>query len=320
MKDERALVDELRARFHTDHDHVRVGIGDDAAVLRAREDVVLTVDVAVEDVHFRRSFATLDVIAARAFHAAVSDLAAMGAESLGALVALVLPSSLTDEALSAMLEGLARASRETDTPIVGGNTSRGPSIAITTTAIGAASAPILRSGAEIGDVLYVTGSTGDRALGLALLLGGHEVSSALEESARGAIEAWRHPRARLREGRALVGVASSAIDLSDGLAMDLHRLARASGVGARVELAALTHGPRFHDLAACIGADPAALLLEGGEAYELLFTAPKDAHIPFTAFAIGEIVEGSDVTVRAEGVEQPLVERGFDHVARGPQD
>lgn len=320
MKDERALVDELRARFHTDHDHVRVGIGDDAAVLRAREDVVLTVDVAVEDVHFRRSFATLDVIAARAFHAAASDLAAMGAESLGALVALVLPSSLTDEALSAMLEGLARASRETDTPIVGGNTSRGPSIAITTTAIGASSSPILRSGAQVGDTLYVTGGTGDRALGLALLLGGHDVPASLEEAAALAIEAWRAPRARLREGRALVGVASSAIDLSDGLAMDLHRLARASGVGARVEVAALTHAAHFYELAACIGADPRALLLEGGEAYELLFTAAKDVTIPFPAFAIGEIVAGSEVTVLVDGAEQPLEERGFDHVARGPQD
>jgi thiamine-monophosphate kinase len=316
MNDEHALVERLRARFATDDPAVRVGIGDDAAVVRFSGDAVLTVDVSVEDVHFRRAFAPLDVIAERAFHAAASDIAAMAARPTCALISLVLPEGFAEDELDALLRGLARASSALGTPIVGGNTSRGPSIAISTTVMGTATAPLLRSGARVGDRLYVTGATGDRALGLEVLLRDATATIApeLREAASAFANAWRTPRARIAEGLALSGIATSAIDLSDGLAKDLHRVVEASGVRARVFADALPFGPSFDASAHALGLDATTIALEGGEAYELLFTMPADATLPFAAIAIGEIVAGAGVVVVEGGVERVIGPRGFDHL------
>lgn len=318
VSDERALVEKLRERFRADAPTVRVGIGDDAAVVSLPGESVLTVDVSVEDVHFRRDFGPLDVLAERAFHAAASDLAAMGAAPACALVSLVLPSSLDEAGLDAILVGLARAARELALPIVGGNTSRGPSIAINTTAIGRADRPILRSGARPGDGLFVTGSTGDRALGLELLLRGGAacVPSSLRGHAARFVDAWLRPRARLEAGLALAGVASSAIDVSDGLALDLHRILDASGpgLGARVDADAIPVSEGFADVARALGVAPDAILLGGGEAYELLFTAAPDVVLPFSATALGRITDDGAVHVRTGDVTRPLSPVGFDHL------
>ncbi len=314
MKDESALVERLIARFDTRSPHVLLGIGDDAAVVRVFGDSVLSVDVSVEGTHFRRAFAPLDVLAERAFHAAMSDLAAMGAAPSCVLVSLVLPADLDDASLDTLLVGLARAASELEAPIVGGNTSRGPCLVINTTVIGVARAkPLLRSGARVGDRVYVTGPTGDRALGLEILLRG---ASSLSEPARGApfVSAWCMPRARIAEGLALAPVATSAIDISDGLAKDLHRVLDASGVGARLWADALPRALDFDALATALGLDPVTLLIAGGEAYELLFTAPPDIAMPAWAHPIGEIVPTRELVLDVGGQTRAVGPLGFDHI------
>lgn len=316
MKDESALVERLIARFGTRAPHVRLGIGDDAAVVRTAGDSVLSVDVSVEGTHFRRGFAPLDVIAERAFHAAMSDLAAMGAAPSCALVSLVLPDDLDDASLDAVLIGLARAAAALGTPIVGGNTSRGPCLVISTTVMGTANDfPLLRGGARVGDIVYVTGSTGDRALGLEVLLRGvTSLPDGMRTRAAGFVSAWCSPRARITEGLALGGIATSAIDVSDGLAKDLHRVLDASGLGARLRASALPRAPDFDALASAIGLDPTTLLLSGGEAYELLFTASADATLPAWACAIGEVVATRGLVIDMGDETRTVGPLGFDHM------
>jgi thiamine-monophosphate kinase len=308
--DELERIAALTARFGRGGRDVVLGIGDDAAVLRISGDVVATVDVAVEDVHFRLGWAPLDALAYRAFMAATSDLAAMGAEPRGALLSLVLPASITDDGLFAIVDGVERAAAAIGCPVVGGNLSAGKELSIGTTALGAKTRGLLRrDGARPGDGLFVTGHPGDRALGLEVLLRDGERS----EEADSLVEAWLTPRARIAEGLALLGRATSAIDISDGLLMDLGHLARASGVGARVELGSIPRHPAYAEVARALGVDPLAPLLGGGDAYELLFTAPPGIDVADVGVRIGEITESDGVTVFDRGAPIARPAAGHRH-------
>lgn len=162
MSDEFSRIARLRERFASSNAATLVGIGDDAAVLRASSsNTVVTVDAAVEGTHFRRSFAPWDVLARRAMVAAASDLAAMGARPRAAVVAMTLPPDIDDAAFDALMEGSAQCADEIGAPIVGGNLSAGRDVTITTTWIGETNDKgLLRSGANVGDVLCVTGPLG----------------------------------------------------------------------------------------------------------------------------------------------------------------
>ncbi len=309
--DEHARIAALAARYRRGDGRVIVGIGDDAAVLRTDGPLVATVDAAVEGVHFRRAFARLDALARRAFVAAASDLAAMGAEPLGALSSLVLPPDVDDEAFLAIVDGTAAAARELDCAVIGGNLSAGPTLSITTTVLGTARGGVLaRGGARPGDVVYASGPPGDRALGLEVLLRrGPGASGALGELAR----AWLAPHARIAEGRAFVGRATAAIDVSDGLLADLGHLCAASGVGAVVDVGALPRHPAFHDVAAELGVAPLDCLLGGGEAYELVFTAPPGVDVAGLGVAIGRCTEGSAIECLDGGRPVTPPRAGFRH-------
>ncbi len=303
-----ALTDRFR---HLSKDLV-VGIGDDAAVVRLDGDLVATVDVAVEGVHFRREWAGLDRLARRAFHAAVSDLAAMGAEPRGALLSLVLPGCVDDAGFLAIVSGIAAAAEALSCPVVGGNLSAGAELSITTTALGVSRGALLtRGGARAGDVLYVTGAPGDRALGLEALLAGR--ASDGDAATRELVDAWLDPRARVAEGRALVGRATAAIDVSDGLLSDLGQLCRASGVGACVEVEAIPRHPRFEEVAAALGVSALECLLGGGEAYELLFTAPPDVDVSSLGVPIGRCVEGAGAEATLGGAPVAIARAGYGH-------
>ncbi len=310
--DELERIAALASRFGRGGRDVIVGIGDDAAVLRTGADVVATVDVAVEDVHFRRAWAPLDRLAYRAFMAAASDLAAMGAEPLGALLSLVLPASVDDKDFLAVIDGVERAAAAIGCPVVGGNLSAGAALSIGTTALGAASRGVLRrSGARPGDGVYVTSHPGDRALGLEVFLRyGAPAGSA---DARALAESWLTPKARIPEGLALVGRATAAIDISDGLLADLGHLVEASGVGARLELAAIPRHHAFEAVARELGIDPLAPLLGGGDAYEILFAAPPDVDVGAVGVRIGDIVDGDGVAVFDDGAPVAAPKPGHRH-------
>lgn len=300
--------------------HAEVGIGDDAAVLlpaSPNERRVLSVDTCVEGVHFERGFASDHDIGYRAFVAAASDLAAMGAHGDTALVSLILPSWVDDVVFKSLAEGIAEAAEASGISVVGGNLSSGDALSITTTVVGLSACPLLRSGAVPGHGVFVTGAPGERALGLRL------IQDAVKDPAGAPfIESWRRPTPRIRAGIALRGVASAAIDISDGLVQDLGHLCVASRVGAQIDLATLPVSPAFRHTAATlvpVGGDPILLALYGGEDYELLYTAAMDDPVAQNiGTLIGRIVllPPAAQSPRVSATTGPLPAGvGFDHFA-----
>ncbi len=318
---ELARVAALRARFGAPSTGagVRVGIGDDAAVLEMLGGsdpklLVWTVDAQVEGTHFRTDWASWEDIGWRSFMAAASDLAAMGAEPVAALSALVLAPAVDDEALAALARGQAAAAAAVGAAVVGGNLARGTETSITTTLLGRAAQPVLRSGARPGDGLWLAGPVGLAGVGLALLV--KNVQSARSPGAEACLQAWRRPVARIAEGRALAGAAHAAIDVSDGLAHDAWQLAEASGVRLVLDLASVlaAGGAALTAGAAALGDDPAEHALHGGEDYALLVASPR-ALPGFARIGAVEVHDdGARVRTRTtQGTVVDVEPRGFDH-------
>ncbi|HEX4352378.1 MAG TPA: thiamine-phosphate kinase [Polyangiales bacterium] len=313
MSDEFERIARLRERFQSVvSSDVLVGIGDDAAVIAASPDnLALSVDSAVEGVHFERSFGSLHAIAARAFTAAISDLAAMAARPSSALSSLILP-PLTEAEFDELCAGLADASARYRCPIVGGNLASGRELSITTTVIGRLSGRGLsRAGAKPGDRICVTGPLGSAALGLLLL------QRMAAERGPLFVERFRSPHARIAEAEQIRDFASAAIDVSDGTLQDLGHVCAASGCGAELSAAALPFEPGFTDLARALGVDPLTLALFGGEDYELIYTVPEDARSIGPGRCIGRITSQRDILVLDEhGHAIELSGRGYRHFAR----
>ena len=297
-----------------DGEGVVVGIGDDAAVLAPSESSqIVTVDVAVEGVHFRREWGSWRVLARRAVVCAASDVAAMGGRGRCALVALVLPAGFADAALDEIADGIADAARECKAPVVGGNLSSGTELSITTTVIGEVDgAPMRRSGARPGDGIYVTGPVGAAGLGLAILARGGPVD---EEPHRYFVERWRRPIARLVEGMRLRNTATACIDVSDGLLADLGHLCEQSSVGARLYASELPLARGFRELARTFDLDPIELALGSGDDYQLLFTAPATPVAKQLATRIGEVRPADDGVVALGEHGEPLTvsHAGWQH-------
>jgi thiamine-monophosphate kinase len=271
-------------------------IGDDAAVLApSSEALVWTIDEQVERVHFRRDLCSFEDIGWRATMAAASDLAAMGARPLGALAAIVVPADIDDAALDAIARGQREACDVIGAKVVGGNLSRGDTLSIATTWLGSCERPMLRSGARVGDTVYVIGALGLASAGFKALSSAKTLDAPAE-----AITAWRRPRARITDGLRIASSATSCIDVSDGLAIDAGRIARASGVRVALDGSALRR---------CLhSATNIEDALGGGEDYALLFTSASPALEGATR--IGVIESGVGVTL--DGV---AVSGGFDHFA-----
>jgi thiamine-monophosphate kinase len=288
---ERQIIARVRARVPAAPSFVVVGIGDDAAVLepaRNRLDIVTT-DAAVEGVHFDRRFMDAVSIGHRVLAANLSDLAAMGAEPRTALLSLMLPEALPVAELDAMLDGFMALATRTGTHLIGGNVTRSPGpLVIDVTVSGTAKRRkvLTRSGARAGDGLYVSGSVGGAAAGLAWLQHDGGPGTPAAPAIADAVARFLRPEPRLRLGL-LAGrtrAASAAMDLSDGLADAVRQLAEASGTGARIEAADL---PVHPGVAGVVGEGEATLAtaLAGGEDYELLLAVPRRAGKRFAAAA-----------------------------------
>lgn len=314
MSSEFARVAQIEAILRRECREVSLSIGDDCAVLAPSDKPrVWTVDAAVQGVHFSRDYMALDDIAYRAFMAAASDVAAMGGRCVAALSALVLPGTFSDAELRLLVTGLARAADLCGCPIVGGNLARGGELSLTTSVLGECPNQVItRSGARVGDGLFVTGSLGGAALGFRALSSGRGNEALFARE----IEHFLQPRARLDCALDMARYATSAIDISDGLMQDLEHLCRASHVGARVEASALPLLAGFADAARALSLDPIALALDGGEDYQLLFTAPRTDVPNELAHWIGTITDERDgvCVLDAEGHERTRG-RGFDHFA-----
>jgi thiamine-monophosphate kinase len=277
-------------------DAVDLSVGDDCAILRLApgERLATSVDTMVEGVHFPADSFPED-IGFRAVSVAASDLAAMGARPLAMTVALTLPAA--DELwLHAFSQGLADAVSAYRLPLVGGDTTRGP-LTISVQVMGSlpAEQALLRSGAQAGDQLFVTGNLGDAAAALAFLAGDWRFEP---DDAEYLLERFNRPRARLDMGLELLGHASAAIDISDGLLADAGHIAAASGVKLCIEPQLLPLSPA---LASC--ADPQQArrwALSGGDDYELCFCLPPGATAPPGCTRIGMVEHGSGVDSGAD--------------------
>jgi thiamine-monophosphate kinase len=284
------------------------GLGDDAGVVPVPpgEQLVASTDVAVEDVHFRSHWLAPAEIGYRAAMAALSDLAAMGAAPRAMLVALTLPERWRT-AVDEVADGIALAARETGAPIVGGDVTSGTALALAITVLGSAVAPMRRTGASVGDAVWVTGALGGPGLALAAYAEGRAPD--LEHARR-----FAAPRARIGEGQWLATHgATAAVDISDGLGADLAHLAAASGVRVTVDL---------DRLPLVAGATPEQAVASGEE-YELAVTGPasldadafaREFGIPLTRIGT---VESGDAGVAGTRLGKPApIPAGFGHFAR----
>ncbi len=289
------------------------GIGDDAALLAVPpgHELAVTTDTLVAGRHFPDDAAPFD-IGWKALAVNLSDLAAMGAEARWLTLALTLPTADASFLAEFSRGFFALAGREGVT-LVGGDTTRGP-LSITVTAMGVlpAGSALRRDGAHAGDDLYVSGPLGDAGLGLRLVLG-QWPDTLSDAHAAHVLARLNRPEPRLATGRALRGVASACLDISDGLAQDLGHLLVASGVGAELALDRL---PRSDALAAIDAGFADVLALTSGDDYELLFTAPASAREAVTALGatcIGRITEDAGLRLFRDGAAVTLPVAGFTH-------
>lgn len=299
---------------------VRVGVGDDAAILDlpAGMELVAAVDTLVAGVHFPHGSPPAS-IGHRALAVNLSDLAAMGARPAWALLALTLPRA--DESwLAEFAAGMAALARAHDVALVGGDTTSGP-LCVTVQVLGNVprSSALLRSGGRPGDAVFVSGTPGDAAAGLAIEQGRLAVDA---ETAAHLRERFLYPAPRLALGECLRRYASACIDVSDGLLGDASKLARASGCGVEI-----SHGdvPVSEALTRAVGEQRAReLALTGGDDYELCFTAPPtiaaklSTELPPERWGytrIGTLREAPGADVIRDGTVMSLSHCGYDHFA-----
>ena len=254
-----------------------LGSGDDAALwkLLPGEVEAASVDLLVEDVHFRRSYCTASEIGYKAIAVNVSDLAAMGARPRFGLVGLAVPKNLSTEWIESFADGIREACERYKFTIVGGDLTGSPGpIMISITAIGAQQdgKALLRSGAQAGDDLWVAGWLGLSRVALEAL----EVGKERRDISKACLEAYLRPEAKVEEGMWLAeeGLATSAIDISDGLLGDLSHILERSGTGAKIEVARLPLHSEMVTFFSGVVEKAREFSLRGGEDYALLFTVP----------------------------------------------
>jgi thiamine-monophosphate kinase len=294
------------------------GIGDDCALVPAGAGtLVVSVDLSVEDVHFRRDWLSFEEIGWRAAAAALSDLAAEGAEAVGLLASVAAPRASAEEDMLLLMSGVGAAVRDAGGLVLGGDLTAGERWVIDVVVLGRAERPVTRAGAQPGDGLWVSGHLG---------------------SARAALKAWQrggapspearaafaHPEPRIRLGRALSRAGARAmIDLSDGLGGDAPHLSAASGARLEIDLDHLPVSAAAINAAAGAGIPAAQFAAVGGEDYELLAALPptfaaveagevtRETGVPLSR--IGWVRAGAGVRFELDGQEVSL--GGFDHFA-----
>jgi thiamine-monophosphate kinase len=306
---------------------VRLGIGDDCAILRplAGYELLVTTDFSLEGRHFRRAWHPAQSVGHRTLARGLSDLAAMGAQPLAAFLSLALPKAVARDSkwLDGFLSGLLALAAEARVPLAGGDTAEAPGNEVLADIVLVGSAPagraLTRSGARPGDAIYVTGALGGAAAELAAV-----AKSPARFRRANAEDDHPHlfPQLRLAVGATLVRrrLATACIDVSDGLSTDLGHLCEASSVAAELDAALLP----AHPLTATLQpAKQIAAILHGGEDYELLFTARPSAKIPraiggVPVTCIGRILpyrkSRARMTIVAEGTRFELEPRGWEHL------
>jgi thiamine-monophosphate kinase len=290
------------------------GLGDDCGLIPIGDGTLaVSTDVSVEGVHFRLDWISFADVGWRSTAAALSDLAAEGAEPLGVLCAVTLPARAAESQLIEVMSGAGAAAASVGAPVLGGDLSSGPGWSIAVTALGRTTRPVTRAGAQPGDRLWVTGTLGGSRAALEAWRRG-------EDPGADSLKRYSHPEPRIAAGRWLADHGARAmIDLSDGLAGDAGHLAAASGVGIDVELNALPVEGEVRVEARRRGVSPGQFAAEGGEDFELLVALPtsfdgvadfsRQCGLPLTR--VGTVRAGSEVRFLQDGVALNL--QGFSH-------
>lgn len=289
---------------------VRVGPGDDAAVLAIKDAVATSVDVLVEGVHFRRDWSEARDVGRKAVAVNVADLEAIGARATALLVGFSAPAELDVGWVLDFADGLSQEGQAAGVSVLGGDVTKARDITIAVTAMGSLEGrePVLRSGARPGDIVAVNGRLGWAAAGLAVLGRGFR-------SPRVLVDAQRVPQVSYGAGAVAAGAgATSMIDISDGLLADLGHVAQASGVLINVHQDAFELAEPLQAVAAATGADPYTFLFTGGDDHALAATFPSVDSVPKGWLVVGrvELADHDQIGVLVDGAvwEAP---GGFDH-------
>ena len=303
------LISHLQNMLAPRH-RVRVGIGDDAAVLESIASPVVTCDALIEGVHFRLDWTNWRDLGWKAMAVNISDIAAMGGNPIAAFVCLALPQNSEVESVQKLYEGMEEAAAQFNFTIAGGDTTKSPGpLMISITLVGDAPRPILRSGAQVGDILLVTGTLGASAAALECLQNAQAAPVEL-------LQRHHRPTPRLREMNTALEVKNAihaALDLSDGLAGDAAHIARASNVTLEIETSMLPISKECRNLAELQQKDAFDWALSGGEDYELLLcVAPEQVKAVKAAIeqtgtpctAMGRVLPRENAPVMLKGKEK----------------
>ncbi len=325
------FIEKIRSAMKARNPHVVLGIGDDAAIFKPAKghELVFTTDMLVEGRHFDFKWISPWQLGAKTMAVNVSDCAAMGAKPTVAVVSLGVPKDYPVANLEAFYDGLKSWGEQFGAQVVGGDTVGSDQFLVNVALVGEVETgrALRRSGAKAGDALFVTGTLGDSAGGLHSLLHPSEKG---KETAPLLVKRHLTPTPRFNTGRVLSSkkLASSAIDISDGLSSEVHHLCGESGVGAEIHEEALPISPSLAHYCGERGLSPLDFVLNGGEDYELLFTVP----LPRISEAVQKLPAETGVAVKSigrmvpkskgvslitrRGERKPLAAKGFDHFAR----
>ena len=278
-----------------DQKNLHFGIGDDGAILAPSTlPTVATMDLAVEDVHFKTDWSTAHQIGAKVAVANIADIYAMGGDPHSLLVGISLTGKEEVDWVLDLARGIAEEAKKVGAQVIGGDTVRGEKITIAITALGTTSEPIYRSGAKVGDHLVVSGLPGTSAAGLALL------KAKKRELFPEIVKAHLQPSVDGKKAHALISAGATAMcDLSDGLLVDVTRISEASGIGMRINLDDLDLSS-LSEVGIELSVDPISWVLTSGEEHLFIATLPPSAALPEGVLQIGEVIQGSGVEVVGE--------------------
>ncbi|MGC8766087.1 MAG: thiamine-phosphate kinase [Brevinematia bacterium] len=297
--------------------NVLVPNGDDCFVFKENQSILITTDSLVDGVHFKKELFPPYDLGIKSASANLSDIAAMGGIPKFAIISLILPTKTKENWVTELYKGLTRTFSKYDVYIGGGNLSKGNTLSITITLIGISNDKVLtRKGAKPGNLIFVSGTLGDSALGLKLIMEKreeHKESEELIKFRKYLIRRHLNPTPRIELGKRIVNIATSCIDISDGLLQDLNHILKSSKVGAKIKLENIPISPGYNHLVEEFlkkGKDNylnrLKYALTGGEDYELIFTVPNDRkdeiqkiskELKLKITEIGQITEGSQIEI-----------------------
>jgi thiamine-monophosphate kinase len=316
------LLDIVKKKFSRKVPGLVVGIGDDAAVIRTgKTHTLLTTDMMVEGVHFDLRWTTPFQLGFKLVSANVSDIYAMGGRPRFLLLNFAAPGHSDVALFHNFFEGIGKAVERYDLSLVGGDISASEKVVLSATVTGDARKIVTRSGARVGDLIYVSGFLGDSACGLRLM---KRIKKPVRIEKNETVEAgpgWevispllrRHLMPEAVKPAKYVRQATSMIDISDGLLIDLSRLCRESKIGVKIFEERIPISYELREAAKFLKMDPLELAFGGGEDYELLFTAPENKKVK--AFCIGVVTRSGMKVVNEKGNTGSIAIRGYQHFA-----